>query len=696
MEKEVQKKISDPIRYIKGVGSTRARILGRLGIETIEDFLYYLPEKYSDRSKPVPIAQVQKGKEVTIRGKVKNAPKSWLVHPRLEIIEVSVDDGTGEICLSWFNQPFIKSRLPIGTEIVVNGKVDERKGRLYLRNFDYEILPVEENVHTLRIVPIYAVTEGISRRHMRIIAKRVINGYIPYVPEILPEEIRNKYHLSPASEAFSNAHFPESIEKCREARKQLTFSELFLFQVGLALKKRRMRKEKKDIRYRAKSTLPQQFIKVLPFKLTKSQERVIDEISYDMDLPKPMNRLLQGDVGSGKTVVAAWAMLKAIESGYQTAIMAPTEILAQQHYLNFRDLLKDLRIRVELLIGSVPEKEKKWLCRRIKDGQVDIAIGTHALIQKGVDFANLGLVVVDEQHKFGVIQRSTLRKKGLNSDMLVMTATPIPRSLALTVYGDLDISTIDEMPPGRKEIETYVLPPEQRENTYKFVAEEIARGRQAYVVCPLVEESLTSSRDAAVQMYERLQKEIFPKLRLGLIHGQMDGNKKDEIMTNFKEKKIDILVSTIVIEVGIDIPNASVMLIENAESFGLPQLHQLRGRIGRGPYQSYCLLLPSQTEGLSEDAKERVSIMRQTGNGFKIAEKDLEIRGPGSFFGTKQHGLLDIDIRVADIVKDRNLLEGARKEAFSLIEKCPTLYKPEYKPLKAALRKKFKGEVEIS
>ncbi len=685
-------KLSDSAQYVKGVGPKRVRILNRLEIETIQDLLYYFPRTYSDRSRPKPIAGLLDGEYATIKGVIKVRS---VIRPRkgLEIIKAAIDDGTGIAYADWYNQPYLIEYLKEGTKIAISGTVEKKYKKVEIKNFAYEIIEEgKELLNTLRIVPVYNLTEGINQKYLRTIIKRVLDEYAASLPEFLPLDIRRRNKLIKTSQAINSIHFPKSSASYKDARRRLVFDEFFLLQLGIALRKRKLEEVGKGIRYRKPGELIGRFSQLLPFELTSAQRRVISEIISDMQQDKPMNRLLQGDVGSGKTVVAVYALLKAIEDGYQGTIMAPTEILAQQHYLTLQELLIPLKIRIELLIGSMSEKEKKKIRKKIEEGKVDIIIGTHTLIQEAARFAKLGLIIVDEQHKFGVLQRAALRKKGLTPDVLVMTATPIPRTLALTVYGDLNISVLDEMPPGRKGIATYWVPQSQRKNIYLFIENEVKKGRQAYIVYPLVSESEKMEElKAATQMQKHLQKEVFSNLRVGLIHGQMPGDEKEKIMTDFKNKKMDILVSTTVIEVGIDIPNASIMLIEDAQRFGLAQLHQLRGRIGRGEYQSYCLMfaIPRTFE-----SKRRIKVMTETGDGFQIAEEDLELRGPGEFFGTRQHGLPEL--KIANLLKDQRLLETARQEAFEFIRKDPKLERPEHRQIRKSLLSKFKGGLEIS
>jgi ATP-dependent DNA helicase RecG len=684
--------LSDSVRYVKGVGPKRAHLLDKVGIETVRDLLYYFPRTHSDRSSPKPIASLIDGEYATVKGIIKDRN---VIRPRpgLDIIRLTIADGTGTVIANWYNQSYLQEYLKKETPLALSGTIEKKFKKTEIKNFAYEILEEgKEVLNMLRIVPIYNLTEGLNQKYLRTIMKRVLDDYTSLVSEPLPLSIRKRNKLIKLTQAINSIHFPTTGRDSQEARRRLVFDEFFFLQLGIALRKRKLEETGKGIKYRKTGELVEKFSELLPFKLTLAQERVVGEIISDMQQDKPMNRLLQGDVGSGKTVVAVYALLKAIEDGYQGAIMAPTEILAQQHYLTLQELLIPLKIRIELLIGSMDEKEKEKIRQKIKEGRADIIIGTHILIQQTAEFAKLGLIIIDEQHKFGVLQRKSLRKKGLTPDVLVMTATPIPRTLALTVYGDLNISVLDELPPGRKGVATYWVPQTQRQNIYLFIENEIKKGRQAYIVYPLISESEKMEElKAATQMQKELQEEVFPDFKVGLIHGQLPREEKEKVMSDFKNRRMDILVSTTVIEVGIDIPNASIMLIEDSQRFGLAQLHQLRGRIGRGEYQSYCLMFASPR---TAEGKRRIEVMSETGDGFQIAEEDLELRGPGEFFGTRQHGLPEL--RIANLLRDQKLLETARQEAFGLIKKDSRLKNPEHKQIRKYLLSKFKGGLEIS
>jgi ATP-dependent DNA helicase RecG len=579
---------------------------------------------------------------------------------------MALGDDTGRINALWFNQPYLKDNFKIGDKLIVYGKVSRRRGPQIV-NPEYEIIPESEGednlLHTKRIVPIYSLTKGISQRVLRKIAYRAVTDYKDKLNDNLPPKLIKKHNLLSLDEAIGQIHFPEELEEINKAKERLIYEELFGFEMVMAYRKHNIDHDKKGTAFKIDKKLLDKFIKSLPFKLTDAQNRVLNEISSDMASAKRMQRLLQGDVGSGKTIVAVIALLQAVASGYQAALMVPTEVLAEQHYKNIKALLKDFKVRLELLSSQVKKKEKDVIKAKIKNHEIDILIGTHALIQEGIDFKKLGLIVIDEQHKFGVIQRQKLYEKAADPDLLIMTATPIPRTLAFSIYGDLDISTIDKLPPGRKKITTWWVSKKKVEGAYDFIKKEIDKGRQAYIVYPLIEKSKKLELKAAKEMYEHLKKDVFKGLRVGLIHGQLKADEKEHIMDDFKNKKTDILISTIVIEVGIDVANASVMLIEHAERFGLSQLHQLRGRIGRGAHESYCILV---SHGLTETAKKRLAIISKMTCGFKIAEADLLLRGPGELLGLRQHGFNEF--KIADLIRDKDVLYQARNDAFMLFK----------------------------
>ncbi|MBI5042363.1 MAG: ATP-dependent DNA helicase RecG [Nitrospirae bacterium] len=698
-KKNLTPQLMDSIQYIKGVGPRRAELFKRLGINTVEDALTHLPRRYEDRGNLKKISQIKYGEIETISGIVKAAGINVTTRKRMKIFELVVGDGTGIITAKWFNQPYMKNVFKIGQKVILNGKVKMNNYYGYgaeIDNPEYEIIDDDSDVllHTGRIVPIYPETSGITSRQIRVIMKTILDTHQSQINDYLPSNILEQNKLMPLSAAFSEIHFPSAEKDIgllnsgrSEMHRRLAFDEFFFLELGLALRKKDMEKEKRDA-LKINGELTKQLIDSLPFKLTSAQVRVIDEIKGDLTSPHPMNRLIQGDVGCGKTVVALSAMLMAIENSFQTAIMAPTEILAEQHYLNIKSLINKLSLKVILLTSSRKDKED---IKAVENGEANIVIGTHALIQDDIRFKKLSLAVIDEQHKFGVMQRGAIKKKGYNPDILIMTATPIPRTLAMSVYGDLDISVIDELPPGRTPIKTMKFYKSHRPEAFKLVKKEILQGRQCYVIYPLIEESEKVDLKAATEMAEHIKKDIFPEYNLGLLHGRIKTEEKEKIMKDFKEGRINILVSTTVIEVGIDVPNASVMLIEHAERFGLAQLHQLRGRVGRGQYQSYCLLMAEYP--LSDDAKRRLDIMVKTNNGFDIAEEDLNIRGPGEFFGTRQSGLPEL--KNANILRDVKILEAARKEAFEFIKKDPLLSMPEHISLKTVLKQKWLEKLEM-
>ena len=692
-----------PIQYVKGVGPKLAKLFEKKEIRTVEDALYFLPRCYEDRRNLKKISELRVGQKETGFGEILLSGVAFYQNKRKRVFEAVVGDGSGVITLKWFHghERYFKDRFKKGRKLIFSGEVRWFNLQKEIHHPDVEIVEgdIEEDyLNFKRIVPIYSETEGLHQRTLRRLMKTILEGYADQLSSPIPQEILQRQHLIDFSEAFQRVHFPpdgESLELLNlqrsEGHRRIIFDEFFFLELGMALKRRGMALEP-GIPFRTEGDLSRKLLNLLSFQLTRAQQRVWNEIREGLERPHPMNRLIQGDVGSGKTVVALLACLHVIECGYQAAIMAPTEVLAEQHYLNLHRWMEPLGVQVALLASSLKGAEKENLYQRIKTGGVQLVIGTHAVIQEAVEFHQLGLAIIDEQHKFGVVQRGLLKKKGGNPDVLVMTATPIPRTLAMTIYGDLDVSLIDEMPPGRMPIETRVYPESARAKVYRILDEEVRKGRQIFIVYPLVEESEKLQLKDATRMAEQLQKEDFPEFRIGLLHGRMKSEEKEAIMMAFKEGKIQILVATTVIEVGIDIPNASVMVVEHAERFGLSQLHQLRGRIGRGHYPSKCILLAQYRS--SEEAKVRLRAMERTTDGFQIAEEDLALRGPGEFFGTRQSGLPDF--RVAHILRDTPILIEARKEAFQIVERDPALIQPSHARLKSVLAKRWRGRLELA
>lgn len=644
----------------------------------VEDLLGYLPIRYEDRSNLARIADLSDGVEAAVALEVRVAGTYKVGKGgRHKIFEISGIDATGQVRAYWWNQQFLEKVFQRGQRVILYGqwKYDHYRNSLSVENPDYEMVEDDAEsgeIHTGRRVPVYRKLGEIRTKQMRTIMYRLFELLdLSTVEELIPEDILKRNLLPSRVDALRCVHFPEddvSIEVYNRmqspAHRRLIFEEFFLLLLALAVRRSERKREPKGTVIEVDDRIRACVRAILPFKPTDAQKRSLKEIIDDMTSTHPMNRLLQGDVGSGKTIVAAQAIAVAIENGYQTALMVPTEILAEQHARNLKRIFERTSYRVELLTGSLSAKEKRLLQAAISEGEVDLAVGTHALIQDNVEFMRLGLVVIDEQHRFGVLQRAQLIRRGYNPDVLVMTATPIPRSLAMTVYGDLDVSIIDELPPGRTPVDTRVRGEEAREKVYSFIASQLEQGRQCYIVYPLVDESEKLDLMAATKMADHLQKEVFPKARVGLLHGRMKQAEKEEVMSRFLAGEVQVLVSTTVIEVGVDVPNASVMLIEHAERFGLSQLHQLRGRVGRGSAKSYCILMSSGAK--TREATERLKVMEQTNDGFKIAEKDLELRGPGEIMGTRQSG--EQLFRVANIVRDRNLLDAARKEADFLLK----------------------------
>ncbi len=673
--------LQTPLRYLKGVGPRRAAALARVGLLTVEDLLCRFPIRYEDRGHFRPIAQLRPGEPASVEGEVISAGVRTTRRPGFTVFEAAIRDASGTVRAVWLNQPFLRDVLTRGQRVILFGTLEWRHG-LQLTNPQYEIVKREagdedsagEPIHTGRIVPIYEKVGVLTPRVQRALVYRALQALGEAgdgLEDPLPAEVRRRWRLPDRLAAFRAAHFPEpgtplaDLNRFRTpAQVRLIFEEFFVFQAGLWLRRRQADQEHKPWTIRVDDRIRQAARAVLPFRLTPDQKRAVKEIVGDMQRPAPMNRLLQGDVGSGKTIVALMAALVAMENGLQVAFMAPTEILADQHYLSLRRLLEPSRFRVARLTGASSPKARRETLAALAAGEVHLVVGTHALVQDPVTFKALGLVIIDEQHRFGVLQRASLRAKGLHPDVLVMTATPIPRTLALTVYGDLDVSVIRERPPGRVPVKTIVKPESRREEVYRFVRAQLERGRQVYVVYPLVEESAKVDLKAATAMADHLAQAVFPEFRVALLHGRMPEEAKDRVMRGFARGDFQILVSTTVIEVGIDVPNATVMLVEHAERFGLAQLHQLRGRVGRGAHPSYCLLLYQAP--LSEVSRARLAALAETTDGFVIAERDLALRGPGDFFGTRQSGVPTL--RTGDLLRDQDWLERARREALAALD----------------------------
>jgi ATP-dependent DNA helicase RecG len=675
------------LQYLKGVGPRRAADLLRAGLSTVEDLLYRFPTRYEDRGHFQTIASLKPGESASVSAEVLSSGIRPTRRPRFKIFEMLLRDETGSLRAVWFNQPFLKDVFHPHQRVILFGKLELTSHGLQMQSPQYEILgdePVEggddqadpadagvATVHTGRVVPVYEKTGQLTAKMQRTLVHQALQAMPAQLPDPLPAAVRARQQLIDRRDALEQVHFPDPDASIAElnafrsaAHRRLIFEEFFLFQLGIVLRRRRADSERKGRPVIVTDDTREAVRRILPFKLTGDQRTVIKEIVTDMQRPQPMNRLLQGDVGSGKTIVALMAALVAMENRLQVAFMAPTEILAEQHFFNIRRLLEASRFRLTLLTGGTPAKKRREALAELSGGSLQMVIGTHALVQEDVAFRELGLAIIDEQHRFGVLQRANLRAKGLHPDVLVMTATPIPRTLALTTYGDLDVSVMREMPPGRQPIATTARPESRRDEIYAFVRKEIEQGRQAYIVYPLVEESAKVDLKAATEMADHLAQDVFPDLRVALLHGRLKQDAKDRVMGAFVRGEFHILVSTTVIEVGVDVPNATVMVIEHAERFGLSQLHQLRGRVGRGVHRSYCVLLYQYP--ITEQGKERLKALTDTTDGFAIAERDLQLRGPGDFFGTRQSGMPTL--RVGDLLRDHALMEEARREAVAALD----------------------------
>ncbi|MCD4781031.1 MAG: ATP-dependent DNA helicase RecG [Candidatus Omnitrophica bacterium] len=677
------------VQYIKGVGPAKKKLFNKLGIEHIEDLLYFFPRRYEDRRTITPISKVQSGEWQTITGRVLNLGARRSYYTKKHVTEVTFDDGTGRIRCVWFNQPYLNKYFKTGKRFILYGKIDTYKNYLQMISPEYEELQADdqEHLHSNRIVPIYPLTRGMGQRYIRKVTKTCLDKYIDEVHDHLPVPIRNKYHLYNIRRSLLFIHYPESFDDQSEALRRISFEEFFFYQISILLR-RQFIVQKKGMAHQLKDAQVLGFIHSFPFILTAAQIKVIREIRQDMREPKPMLRLLQGDVGSGKTIVAVFGCFNSYMNGHQSCIMAPTEILARQHYHNLTQMIGCggplTGMRVALLVSSIKRKERDAVYKQIESGDIHVVIGTHAVINEEIEFNDLSFAVIDEQHKFGVRQRAMLGEKGTNPDILIMTATPIPRTLCITLYGDLDVSIIDQLPAGRGQIHTQLYSDGQNQEVYQLVKEQLQQGRQAYFVYPLVEESERLDLKAAEDMYQHFKSKVFQSYRVGLVHGQMKSQDTQSVMRDYKEGKIDMLVATTVLEVGIDVPNATVMVIEHAERFGLAQLHQLRGRIGRGIHDGYCLLIgdPNNAEGT-----KRLQAIVSTTNGFEIARQDLLIRGPGCFFGRHQHGLSEL--RVANPATQLDVLETARKEAKQLIEDDPTLSQQDHQDINHVIHQRY-------
>lgn len=658
---DVKELLKKNVQHIKGIGEARAKLLNKLGIFTVEDIITYFPRGHEDRSRLKKINELVDGEACAFEGIIASKVTERKFRKGLSLYKVLIKDETGSITATWFNQHYIGKVLRIGESFVFFGKIARKGGKLEVQGPVYEKQDYGEAKNILRIVPVYPLTANLTQNTIRATIKSALEQVEGKLNEFLPESVIKEYGLCDINYSMKQIHFPASEEDFKKARYRLVFEELFLLQLCLLSVKKTFEKDKKGIEFK-KVPQMEEFITKLPFKLTNAQRKVFEEIKRDMESRNVMNRLVQGDVGSGKTIVAVLALFKAVQNGYQGALMVPTEILAEQHYQSISELMERCGIKTALLTGSQTKKQKKEVLEGIKSGEIQILIGTHALIEDNIEFERLGLVITDEQHRFGVRQRSLLSKKGEAPDTIVMTATPIPRTLALILYGDLDISIIDELPPGRKPVKTYAVDDSMRDRINNFIRKDVSEGRQVYIVCPLVEDSEEINAKSAVAHAQKIANEDFKDLRVGLIYGKMKAKDKEDVMKKFVEGEIDILVSTTVIEVGVNVPNASIMVIENAERFGLAQLHQLRGRVGRGQHQSYCILY---NEGRTEVCRERMKIMQKTNDGFIISEKDLELRGPGEFFGTRQHGIPEL--KIANLYSDIDILKKAQEAAIKLV-----------------------------
>jgi ATP-dependent DNA helicase RecG len=690
---------SPPVQFLKGVGPKRAKLLEKLGVRSAFDLLQLVPRRHEDRRVITAVEDLRPDVIATVRGRVASVRFSRM-RRRMSVVRVKVADETGAVEAEWWNQPFRKEHFNEGDELVLSGKVVKRRG-LRMVSPETEVvaradaLPgatvPEESLDWGRLVPVYPLTRGLTQPPLRRAVHAALDACGATVEDSVPPRMLEELGLPALRDAVADLHFPESPEAAAVARRRMRFDELLFLQLALALRRRDLVREERGFRYAMAERLDDRIRRRFPWPLTDDQDRAVDDITKDLLAEHPMNRLLQGDVGCGKTAVALYAMLAVVAHGRQAALLAPTEILAEQHLGRFREFLDGSRVRVAILGGGMAAKKRTSLLAKVVQGDIDLLVGTHALLEQDVKFKDLGLAVVDEQHRFGVHQRKVFRDKGLRPDLLYLTATPIPRTLCMTLFGDLDVSVIQERPPGRHPVVTKWVRPRGESSAHEFVRREVAEGRQAYVICPLVEESEDLDLRAAVDEAARLESDVFPELRVGLLHGRMARDEKQRVMESFRAGDIDVLVSTVVVEVGVDVPNATVLMVLHAERFGLSQLHQLRGRIGRGEHVSTCLLF---AESKTPESKARLEAMVATDDGFRIAEEDLRIRGPGEFFGTRQSGLPDL--RVPDALTDTPLLDRARREAFDLVEVDPDLSLPEHADLRRALLRRFGDRLALA
>ena len=679
--------LSKDVKYVKGVGPSRVKLLNKLNIFTLEDLITYFPREHEDRGNVKDIIELVDGEEALIDVICVSKMSQARIRKNMTICKLIVRDETGSATITWFNMTYLKNYFKLGEKYKFFGKVKRTPRGIEMMSPVFDLENTEKN--TGKIIPLYPLTYNLSQNVIRKIIENGLAEVKGSLEETLPNYLLEKYGLMDINQAIEQIHFPRDFESYNKAKKRLAFEEILIMQLALLNLKNKYNVNLEGISF-SKDAKMSEIINTFAFKLTKAQEKVLEEIECDMENDKPMNRLLQGDVGSGKTAVSIVATYKAVKSGYQVAVMAPTAILAKQHLENFNKMLSKFGIKCELLVSGITKKQKEKILEELKQGKIDVIIGTHALLEENVEFKNLGLAITDEQHRFGVRQRETINTKGKNPDVLVMSATPIPRTLALILYGDLDISIIDELPPGRQKIDTFAVSKDMEDRVNAFIKKQIEEGRQCYIVCPLVEETEEIEANSVLELTEKYKNTIFPEYNVEFIHGKLKPKEKEQIMERFKNKEIDILISTTVIEVGVDVPNANIMVIENAERFGLATLHQLRGRVGRGEYKSYCIL---KYQGHSKLTKERMEVMTKTNDGFAISEKDLELRGSGEFFGTRQHGLPEL--KIANLFEDIELLKRVQSVAAQIMDEDPELKKDKNTVLAKQIEKKFQKRIEI-